>query len=283
MPLVILAAGVGRRFGGQKQLTPVGKSGEYLMEFNMFEAWKAGIKSCWLIIRPGTQELWYDLQERWKGKMQVVLFEQPDALLPGTYSRKREKPWGTGHALLAIEAAARSPFLLINADDYYGSDAFKVLLQSEEDMALAAFQLQDTLSDSGGVNRGVCLTRGPYLSGIEEYTELAKSENEVMGKAQSGEWQRLSPNTLVSMNCWKFDPRIFGQLHKAIEEFAPRADTENEEILLPSLLQYGMIEEEWLIRVADCSGPWYGMTFAEDLEMVRAAIQAKQEENPLWK
>ncbi|MCB0707333.1 MAG: hypothetical protein KDC34_18580 [Saprospiraceae bacterium] len=288
IPLVILAAGAGRRFGGNKQLAALGLSGEFLMEFNMYEAWKSGVGEAWLIIKPGSQSDWQDLQQRWKAKMIVRLFEQPDELLPETYPQTRETPWGTGHALLAIEQEVASDFLLINADDYYGPNAFQRLLEIPSGtMGLAAFPLAETLSDSGAVNRAVCLRRSEYLAGIEEYTQIQLEQGLIKGYSELGEHQVLEAEMPVSMNCWRLDKRIFSQLRIAVEVMITFADQANSELFLPALIQSGIIEEEWPIELVEARGPWYGLTFASDFQRVRAAMQQYQTQgqypNPLWK
>lgn len=288
IPLVILAAGIGRRFGGNKQLSEVGQAGEYLLEFNLYEAYLAGISTIFLIIKPGSQPDWSDLIERWKSKLDIQLAEQPAELLPGKHAAKRNKPWGTGHALLAIESVVESEFLLINADDYYGSKAFKYLVDlPEPGMAMATFPLIETLSDSGLVNRGICLSRDSILAGIEEYIKIGKEGAEIYGENQIGERQALQAMTPVSMNCWRLDKRIFSQAKASIEDLVSMGIPEDEEIFLPTLIQYGIIEEEWLIHLVEAPGPWYGLTFLSDLDGVKSALQARQNKGeyptPLWK
>ena len=287
LPLVILAAGHSSRFGGNKQQTAIGVADEYLLEFNLFEAVRAGVRRVYLIIRPGSDSDWNPLLERWGALLDIQLRYQPEELLPGIYPQTRSRPWGTGHALLAVLDEIPGDFLLINADDYYGPEAIASLAKlPDAGMALAAFHLKDTLSEEGSVNRGRCLSRGDILAAVEEYRNIYREESEIRGTNLMGEEQMLEPDTLVSMNCWRLDNRIRGQLLQAIEDVVREGYESAGEIFLPSLIQFGIIEEEWLIRIIEVSGPWYGLTFTGDLPCVREKMLDLQQtlyQVPLWK
>lgn len=287
LALVVLAAGVGSRYGGLKQLESVGPNGETLLEYSVFDALRAGFDHVVLVIRRETEPAFRkSLGSRLAHRVGVSYVHQeitdlPDGLPP---MAGRSKPWGTGHAVLTAGDAIGGPFAVINADDFYGRDAFRVLADflkaarpgTIPTFALAGFEIGPTLSDAGPVSRGLCRASATgWLERIVEILKLAKHGDGGVHIDSSGAQHEIAPDELVSMNIWGFTPEIFPELRARFLEFLDdgRAATDNRrEFLIPDVVQGMITEQRARVRVLRHKGRWCGITFLEDRALAREFI-----------
>lgn len=292
--LVVLAAGLGSRFaGGVKQLQSVGPGGEVIMEYSIHDALEAGFNRVIFIIRHDIQEL-FDrvIGDRIRAVcaqkgMEVLCAYQEKENLPGGFvcPAERVKPWGTGHALLSCKGMLQGGFVVLNADDYYGKDAFVEAARFLDSLesgstgtyGLVGFRLGNTLSDHGGVTRGLCRTEDGWLTHIQETKNVIR----IPGGARAevfGEVRDLDEDIPVSMNMWGFTPDVLGKLEARFEEFlGENLNVPKSEFLIPSEMGVLLERGEARIRVLSTSSQWFGMTFAEDLPGVRAAFRRMAE------
>ena len=264
--LVIMAAGMGSRFGGLKQASPIGANGEMIIDYSVYDAKNAGFDKAVIVIRKDIESDFRAMAGRRIEKMidtEYVFQELSD--LPEGFScpEGREKPWGTAHAVLAARNAVKNPFLVINADDYYGK-MFDSLTK-KGGMSMAGYRLSNTLSENGSVSRGICTVRDGYLLKVEEMTDITPDTD-------------LSPDTVVSMNMWGLDTGIFGYIEKKLELFLKEHINEpKSEFFLPSVIGERMREENLKVRVEMTDEVWYGVTYKEDAPKVHAALTALTE------
>lgn len=262
--LVIMAAGMGSRFGGLKQAAPVGPNGEMIIDYSVYDAAKAGFDRAVIIIRKDIED---DFRaacgKRLEKMIDTEYVYQEKYFLPSGYSlpEGRQKPWGTGHAVLCACEAVRKPFLVINADDYYGQSIYRDMyeyLDKNSSMCMAGYKLKNTLSENGTVSRGVCRVEDGYLAEITEMTDISKDSG-------------IPDDTIVSMNMWGLDTDIFAYLEKQFRLFLNENLNEpKKEFFLPSVINSRMAEKK--VKVLPTSEQWYGVTYAEDAPSVRAAI-----------
>lgn len=266
--LVIMAAGMGSRFGGLKQASPIGANGEMIIDYSVYDAKNAGFDKAVIVIRKDIESDFRAMAGRRIEKMidtEYVFQELSD--LPEGFScpEGREKPWGTAHAVLAARNAVKNPFLVINADDYYGRTVYKKMFDSltkKGGMSMAGYRLSNTLSENGSVSRGICTVRDGYLLKVEEMTDITPDTD-------------LSPDTVVSMNMWGLDTGIFGYIEKKLELFLKEHINEpKSEFFLPSVISERMREENLKVRVEMTDEVWYGVTYKEDAPKVHAALTA---------
>ena len=284
--LVVMAAGVGSRFGGLKQLEPVGPGGERLIDYSIFDALRAGVERVVFVIRREMETDFHALVgARFTSRAEVVYAHQELDDLPAGFDAPlgRTKPWGTAHAILAARQAVRAPFLLINADDFYGAAAYAAAAgflrapgaAPPERWAMVGYHLANTLSTHGTVSRGVC-TIGPggLLRDIVERTALAPCDGGARETGADGSDRRYEGSTPVSMNFWAFTPAIFPHL---TERFARFLDAEGQdltsEFYIPALVKELMDEGLATVRVLDTPDPWFGLTYREDREAVAARLR----------
>jgi NDP-sugar pyrophosphorylase family protein len=287
LALVVLAAGIGNRYGGLKQLESVGPAGETLLEYSIFDALRAGFDRIVLVIRPETEnEFRTSLGSRLADRVGVSYVYQELTDLPDGASlpSRRSKPWGTGHAVLAAEPAIGGPFAVINADDFYGRDAFRVLAEfmrsdrpgSIPTFALAGFELGPTLSDVGPVSRGLCrANEAGWLERIVEVLELSKVGNGGSYTDAAGAEHAVPSDALVSMNMWGFTPVIFADLQSRFQSFLGDRATaidSRREFLIPDVVQGMIADERARVRVLRHHGRWCGITFPEDRSQAREFI-----------
>lgn len=284
--LVILAAGIGRRYGGLKQLEPVGPDGETIMDYSIFDARRAGFDQAIFVVREETEgEFRASIGRRLEGNIGVAYVHQSlDALPPGhTPPEDRTKPWGTGHATLAAAAEIDGPFAVANADDYYGRDSFAALgafLSSPESgdaptYAMVGFRLRDTMAEAGAVSRGVCrCTTDGWLEHIVEITHIEKHGDTGRYVDAEGELRELPGDTLVSMNIWGFRPAFVEQLRAAFETFIRESgDSPDRECYLPSVVGEFIHAGQARVRVLPTQSRWSGVTHREDKSAVVAMLQ----------
>lgn len=291
--LVIMAAGIGSRFGGLKQLAPVGKNGEPIIKFSLYDAMEAGFKKVVFIIK---KEIDADFRtligDPVSRHMEIeYVYQELDKLPPGfAIPEGRVKPWGTGHAVLCTKDVLDGPFAVINADDYYGKDAFRViynrlLTQRDDELyrfSMVGYLIENTLTEHGSVTRGVCQTDGGFLTAIDERLRIEKHGNLIEYTEDDGKtWTKIEPGTIVSMNLWGFTQGILSELETGFPAFLRQALKENPlkgEYLLPRIVNDLVRDNKATVEVLHSKDKWYGITYKEDLPAVAAAIQAMQEE-----
>lgn len=285
--LVIMAAGIGSRFGGGiKQLAPVGPNGEIIMDYSIYDAMEAGFDKVVFVIR---KDLEKDFKEvignRIEKRVEVAYAYQEVSDIPEKYREKfteRSKPWGTGQAILCCKDVVDSPFLVINADDYYGKNAFKEAysyLTSMEDtgkmqICMVSFVLKNTLSDNGGVTRGICeVDETGMLAGIKETHNIEKDEDRAVIKTEDG-FTELDPDSPVSMNMWGLTPEFMNILDSGFDRFLNETSREDlkAEYLLPTIIGDLLQEGKLGVRVLKSHDQWFGVTYKEDRESVTDAL-----------
>lgn len=267
--LVIMAAGMGSRFGGLKQIAPIGPNGEVILDFSVYDAKQAGFNKAVFIIKKSIEKEFKECIEKRIEKMMEVsyVFQETDNI-PQEFSAlsKREKTWGTGHAILCAKDSVTTPFAVINADDYYGKEAFELMhehLVSSKEICMVGYELANTLTENGTVSRGVCDMEGGYLKSVTEHTALDKNSG-------------LPEDTIVSMNMWGFSPEIFETLEKHFSEFLKNlSNPDKEEFYLPGVVDKLIKEKGETVKVIPTSEKWYGVTYKEDTEAVSAALKNK--------
>lgn len=293
--LVILAAGIGSRFGGVKQLKPVGPAGEIIMDYSIYDALEAGFNKIVFIIRKEIEAAFREvignrIEEVCSARgVEVAYAFQEKKDLPGGYicPANREKPWGTGHALLACQGLLNGPFVVLNADDYYGKEGLRQLLAWLKTLpaasaglySLAGFRMGNTLSDFGGVTRGVCMTDAAgFLSQIKETRNIVKTPEGCAVKM--GELLLpLDLDSCVSMNMWGFTPDILEKLEVEFCRFLRDYRMEpKSEFLLPEVVDKLLAQGEAKVQVLPTEDTWFGMTYQEDVPGVAAAFHAMVEQ-----
>ena len=294
--LVVMAAGMGSRYGGLKQLDPVGKNGEIIMDYSVFDAKRAGFQKVVFVIRKDFEELFREkIGDKIAKELEVnYVFQSIDACLPAGYSipEGRTKPWGTGHAVLCCKDSVDGPFAVINADDYYGRNAFQVLYDrlaeatdrdGVSDFCMVGFHLDNTLTDNGSVSRGICRTdETGKLVNITERTKVIRTPEGPAYLAEDGEtWVHLPKDNLVSMNMWGFTPSIFAELETGFERFLKNdvvERPEKAEYYIPFVAADMMKQGKATVEVLSSSDRWYGVTYKEDKpDVVRAMAEMTEQ------
>jgi choline kinase len=285
--ICILAAGIGSRFGGFKQLKPVGPGGELLIDYSIFDARRAGFgRIVFVISRTIEPEFKEYMEGRYGAGDEFVYAYQDIAALPADFSVPvgRSKPWGTAQAVLAAREALSGVFAVINADDYYGPDSFAVLCKAlgamrpdAAEFVMVGFELSQTLSEHGAVARGVCSVKNGLLASIVEREKIKKTGNAIVAETMSGDNVTLEPQTTVSMNCWGFAPRrLFPLLEGEFVEFLKRNGNEPKtEFYLPAVINKALTRGEITVKVLRSGEQWFGMTYAEDVTAVREYLLKK--------
>lgn len=287
--LVIMAAGIGSRFGGGiKQLAPIGPNGEIIMDYSIYDALEAGFDKVVFVIR---KDLEKDFKEiignRIEKEVEVAYAFQELDDIPEKFSGKftgRTKPWGTGQAILCCKDVVDAPFLVINADDYYGKEAYvKVhdyLVQEQQKdgklhICMAGFRLGNTLSDNGSVTRGICHIENGQLTGVTETHDIFKTATGAESRNADGSVQELDVKDLVSMNMWGLTPDFMEVLEKGFAEFLSGLAPEDtkKEYLLPELVDHLIKNESAEVDVLETKDTWFGVTYQEDKETVMRAFK----------
>ena len=274
--LVIMAAGMGSRFGGLKQLEPIGPNGEALLDFSVYDAKQAGFNKVVFVIKHEIEKDFKELVGKRIEKMIDVeyAFQELDMLPEGfTCPEDRTKPWGTAHAVYCCRDFVNTPFAVINADDYYGKSAFQQiynhLTQDEKYYCMVGFRLVNTLTENGSVSRGICTVKDGKLVDVTERTKIIDckyTEDDV-------NWVPLDPNTVVSMNMWGFTPDLFGYIEEYFKDFLKeKINVPKSECYLPSVVSHLMDTGEKTVSVMIAEDKWYGVTYKEDKQVVVDAI-----------
>ncbi len=288
--LVILAAGMGSRFGGLKQITPVDEHGHAIIDFSLFDAYRAGFRRVAFIIK---HEIEADFKavvgRRAEKYFDVRYVYQQIENLPEGYSvpEGRTKPWGTGHAVLCAAQAVDGPFAVINADDFYGRTAYTALYdyltgeRPENEHAMVAYQLKKTVTESGSVARGICRVEDGFLTDVVERTRIEKRGSDAAYTEDGENWLPLSGELPVSMNCWAFSHSMMDELIKRfpawLDENVPKKPMKCE-YFLPSVANALIKDGEGSVRVLNCHETWYGVTYKEDLQSFKDAMKRMRTE-----
>ena len=280
LTLVVLAAGMGSRYGGLKQLDPVGPSGEIILDYSVRDALLAGFTKVVFVIRREMLEQFRDsVGVRYEGTIPVeYAFQELEPLPGGRVSPVgRTKPWGTGHAVLSAKPVVRGPFAVINADDYYGPGGYVKLalfLQASEQgqYAMVGYRLDKTLSDHGSVSRGICQSdRGGYLVDITERTAIVRRDGSIIAEGTTP--VSLSGDEPTSMNFWGFTSDLFSRLERLFEEFLEeRGEDSKAEFYLPAAVSDLIASGEVTVKLLQTNDPWYGLTYPEDRPLVVEAL-----------
>ncbi|MBI5397810.1 MAG: nucleotidyltransferase [Verrucomicrobia bacterium] len=298
--LVVLAAGIGSRYGGLKQIEPIGPGGEAVLDYAVFDAKRAGFGKFVFVIRKDIERDFREvLGSRFERHVDVhYAFQELDMLPPGrTVPADRKKPWGTGHAVLCAEPQVSGPFAVINADDFYGVESFQVLgdfLRSAppaagaEVYAMVGFQLDRTLSEHGTVARGVCRTdaQGNLMS-VEELTAIEQHAGGIRNKGHDGSHRPLTGREIASLNCWGFQPSLFAHLQRLFAAFLERnRSNARAEFYLPAAVNALIEEGAARVKVLPTPCRWFGVTYREDravvIEGIRALARAGAYPERLW-
>lgn len=287
--LVVMAAGMGSRYGGLKQIDPVGPNGQIIMHYSIYDAWKAGFRRVVFIIK---EELLDAFRERIGNAaeklMQVdYVFQSPDKLPEGcTMPEGRTKPLGTGHAIYCVRGVVNEPFAVINADDFYGAQAFQCLYDYLKDAqdddkyryCMVGYRVENTLTENGTVSRGICeADENGYLADIVERTAISRNANGVISDPEAGE---IAEGTLVSMNMWGFTPSFLDELETGLRTFMTDELPKNPakgEYYLPFAVDHLIQNGQATAKVLQTSAQWYGVTYKEDKPVVVDALRRMTE------
>jgi hypothetical protein len=291
--LLLLAAGMGSRYGGLKQLDGLGPNGETIMDYSIYDAIQAGFgKIVWVIRKDFEQDFREKILSKYEGHVPCELvFQGIDSLPEGfTVPEGREKPWGTNHAVLMAMSAIKEPFCVINCDDFYNRDCFKVIGKflselpegSKNTYAMVGFRVGNTLSENGTVARGICSKdEKGNLTTVVERTEIERHGSEIQYKDEQGEWVTVDDNTPVSMNVWGFTPDYFEYSEAYFREFL--SDPKNmqnlkSEYFIPLMVNKLINDKTATVQVLDTTSKWFGVTYSADRPSVVAKIQSLVDE-----
>lgn len=296
--LFVLAAGMGSRYGGLKQLDGVGPSQETIMDYSIYDAVNAGFDKLVFVIRKDFEKDFREkIVKKYEKKIQVELvFQEPDILPEGfTPNPDRIKPWGTNHAVMMGRDVINEPFAVINADDFYGRESFKILADylttltsSENKYCMVGYRVGNTLSESGTVARGVCETDDKdNLTGVVERTQVKRVDRKVSYQDDKGKWIAIDDNTPVSMNMWGFTPDYFKYSDDYFIKFLKEnQDNIKAEFFIPLLVNNLIVNGVVTVKVLDTPSKWFGVTYADDRAGVVSKLKELVEEgvypSPLW-
>jgi NDP-sugar pyrophosphorylase family protein len=287
--LIVLAAGIGRRYGGLKQVDAIGPSGEAMLDYSLFGARQAGVSRVVFVIRSEIEELFRrSIGDYWGRHFEVgYVFQEIDAALPGDFPVPpgRQKPWGTGHAILICRGAICSPFVTVNSDDFYAPSVFRELAawlsegassgRSRDEYGFVGYRLRNTLSDHGSVSRGICrIDEAGFLAEVVEKVRIEKKGKGARIPDEKEGWLTLTGEEVVSLNFWGFQPTVFGHLEKGFAEFLKRSGGDSQaEYFLPSAVNDLLREDKIRVKYIPTTEPWFGITYPEDLPRARAQIR----------
>ncbi len=300
--IVVLAAGMGNRYGGLKQMDPIGPNGEVLLDYSLRDAMQAGFERVVFVIREDFEEAFRSnvgesIEKRAEVRYSFQTLEHgvPDHL---AVPENRSKPWGTGHAILCAETEIDAPFAVINADDYYGEGAFQYLYNhlinqdklsgSVADHCMVGYPLHKTLSEHGTVSRGLCdIDEDGMLVRIEEQENICSREGAVVCQGADGSWEELPSDTIVSMNCWGFARDLIPQLKTSFDRFLEsHGDDPEAEFYITTVINRLLQDGSARVTVYRTKANWFGVTYGEDQEFARQEIRERidrgQYDSPLW-
>ena len=296
--LLIMAAGLGTRYGGLKQIDPIGPNGEIIIDYSIYDAIKAGFSKLVFVIQHYFEVAFKEkIGSKFDNLVETAYaYQELDACLDGFILPKdRHKPWGTGHAILVAKDVIREPFAVINADDYYGPDSFRAIANflatpghNHDDYAMVGYTLRDTLSDCGPVARGVCRCDGQmFLSAIAERKKVEKTAKGVYYLDEDGTEHPLTGNEVVSMNLWGFQPSIFNHLQPCFRRFlSEQGSDKNAELHLPTVVDELVESGQATVKVLHSDEAWFGVTFRRDAvtaaKCIRELINQHRYPEKLW-
>ncbi len=277
--LVVMAAGMGSRFGGLKQMEPVGPNGEVILDFSAYDAIKAGFTKIVFVIKHEIEEDFKTIVGNHiakKVKVEYAFQEVSDLPEGFTCPADRTKPWGTAHAILACKGIVNEPFAVVNADDYYGKTAFQkiadFLREDSSDYAMVGFRLENTLTENGYVSRGICEIDNGILTTVTERTKIMDCK---FTEDDGATWEQLSPDDVVSMNLWGFKPDLFGYIEEGFKAFlTEKLNIPKSEYYLPTVVSQLIDRGEKQVKVLVAEDKWYGVTYKEDKQNVVDALTA---------
>ena len=281
MTLLILAAGLGSRYGGLKQIDPVTDKGEFIIDFSVYDAIVSGFDKIVFVINKENLDLFREtIGQRFEDKIKVeYAFQRIDDLPKGyCVPEGRTKPWGTAQALLAARNMIDEPFAVINADDFYGRSAYGILAEhlskaTSKQYCMVGYILKNTLTENGAVSRGVCRVEGGYLADVVERTKIKKVGDRAVF-TEDGQDTHLSLDTIVSMNCWGFTPDIFSKVMGGFQSFLDNDDGNlKREYYLPFAVKEIMDKGECTVNVYSSADSWYGVTYKEDHDNVSKSLE----------
>ena len=275
---------MGSRYGGLKQIEPVGPNGETILEYSIFDAIRAGFGKVVFVIRESfAKDFKARFESRLEGKIEIEYVYQEINKLPNgfTLPPEREKPWGTGHAVLMAKAAINEPFAAINADDFYGAEAYRVIADflresvTPENFGMVGYDLANTLSEFGTVSRGICVTNQKnQLTQITETHKIRKENDITVCESENNETVRLHGNETVSMNFWGFHPTIFEKIESQFVDFLKQnIDKPKSEFYIPFEVFEMIQRKQATVEVLKADSPWFGVTYKEDKPYVIDQIQ----------
>lgn len=284
MILLVLAAGMGSRYGGLKQIDPIGPNGEIIIDYSVQDAIKAGFSKIVFLIRKEIEKDFRDtVGSKFDGKIKVEYAFQELNMLPEGYKvpEGRTKPWGTGHAIICAANHIDEPFVVINADDFYGQEAFRTIADylrnnGNNNMSMVVYRVENTLSDFGGVSRGVCnFDENGYLIDVTETHNIERYREKVGYPDENGNIIDLNHDTYVSMNFWGFSPEILNDYKRYFNEFlAERGNELKSEFYIPTVVNNLINSGKSKCKVLKCNSEWFGVTYKEDKPIVQAAVRA---------
>lgn len=295
MTLVIMAAGMGSRFGGLKQIEPMDEYGNFIIDYSIYDAIRVGYDKVVFIIKKENYDIFRDtIGKRIENKIKVEYVFQELNDLPKGYDvcLERVKPWGTGHAILSCKNVINEPFTIINADDFYGLDAYKkaseFISKNNGDYAMTGYAVKNTITENGKVKRGVCDISDGYVVKIVE-SEIEYTDNKYIATPLNGDDSfEISPDTIVSMNMFTFTPRIFDFLEKEFPKFLDK-NKDNIlkcEFLIPDLVFKQMKEENVKVEVLNTNSKWLGVTYKEDknnvVNKLKELVDSGEYKKELW-
>ncbi len=298
--LVILAAGMGSRYGGLKQIDKLGPNGETIIDYSVYDAMNAGFDKVVFVIRKSIEADFKEaIADKYAGKIEVdYVLQETDKIPAGIqFNPERVKPWGTGHAILMAAEKVTTPFAVINGDDFYGADAFVKMAEflsnlSENDQksySMVGYRLGNTLSENGYVSRGVCsANEKKQLTNVVEHTQIERKNNQIEAFDAQNKVIALGENTPVSMNFWGFSTSIFTHLNSMFAQFIQtNSDNLKAEFYIPSVVNELIHNNSVSAEVLDTTAQWFGVTYQEDrptvVESLKKLHENKTYPTPLWK
>lgn len=298
--LVVMAGGLGSRYGGLKQIDPVTEAGEIILDFSLYDAFMAGFQKAVIVIKEEYLQDFRDIFDDRAGKYMKIeyAFQKMDDIPEGyTVPEGREKPWGTGHAIMTARNYVDGPFAVINADDYYGPTAFQTIydflsqVDEEGKFTMVAYNLKNTITENGHVSRGVCtVSDDRFLTDIVERTKIMRRGDKIAYTEDDENWVELDEDTPVSMNFWGYTRNMMDELETRFAEFLDETLVSNPmkgEYLIPKVTDQLIREGKATCKVLESKDKWYGVTYREDKESVSNALESMKDKglypDILWK
>jgi len=294
--LLILAAGIGSRYGGVKQMDQIGPSGESIIDYSVYDAIRAGFKKVVFVLNPKIIDDFKDVYEnRLKGKIEAEYILQELSNIPDgvEYNKDRVKPWGTAHAVMVAKNYINEPFAVINADDFYGKEAYEVMsdylgqLNTESTKySMVGYRLKNTLSENGSVSRGICSLESGFLSDVVERTKIYKENSHIIFE-EDGKKNEISGESIVSMNFWGFSPKFFNQMEEDFRKFIiHNANKLKAEFYIPFVVNNLIESNEAKVKVLKSESSWFGVTYQEDkqetIKRIKSLVEEGKYPSKLW-